>query len=111
MSSNMSSKALTENDLKDRFTVPAKWLDQNWPNIGINRKEPLKVVHQVTSAKEIWYDFVLSTRDGDHKKPVFDLKGWSQFVKANDLRKNDVVYFGKKGGDDHYTIMVERKYV
>ncbi|GMN49547.1 hypothetical protein TIFTF001_018714 [Ficus carica] len=107
----MSSKALTENDVNERFTVPVKWLDQYWPNIVNNRKIPLKVVHQVTLAKEIWYDFVLSTRGEDQKNAVFDLKGWSKFVKANDLRKNDVVYFGKKGGEDHYTIMVERKYV
>ncbi|GMN49548.1 hypothetical protein TIFTF001_018713 [Ficus carica] len=111
MSLILSSKALTGNDLKERFTVPTMWLDENWPEIGYNCKIELKVVHQVTMDIDKCYKFVLSTRDGTYKKPVFECKGWQQFVKDNDLHVDDVVYFGKKEGQNHYTIMVERKYV
>ena len=113
MSLILSFKALAGNDLKERLTVPTMWLEENWPDenwreIDYARKIQLQVVHQVTMK---CYEFVLSTRGGIHKKPVFECKGWKQFVKDNDLRVGDVVHFGKKEGENHYTIMVERKYV
>ena len=107
----LSVDTLKKNDINDKFSVPKEWVDEYWPNIGNNCDETIRVRHQVSLRSEKWYDFVLSTRANGPKKTVFKRKGWQMFVKDNDLRERDIVRFGKRDGETHFTIIIERKHV
>ena len=98
-------KTLTKNDIEQRLAVKIGFVTSN----GLVNGAELVTTDFSTSLRRR-YTFELSTRDGDHLRPVFQFKGWQQFVRDNCLRDGDIIDFWKEDNET-YGIRATRKYL
>ncbi|EXB93498.1 hypothetical protein L484_006973 [Morus notabilis] len=102
------SKSLCHFDITQKFIVPIDWLGSLLPSIEQNSEATISVVGQNGSE----HAFVLRTRkikdDQPYLKPVFQNRGWLQFVRADRLRVDETVYFWKerRGNEDIIRVQV-----
>ena len=102
------SKVLVPGDIKDRFTVPAKWMKilgrlfQNGANEALMIVDWLDYVHE----------FRCSRRNcGPYEKPVLQAHEWKKFVNYAGLQVDDKIILkeipiGFRG--ESYKIIVQR---
>lgn len=80
-------KILTRSDVHGRFAVPrgmAKMMPRG--DIQIN-------VLERYDGREHVYHFKLSRRRGTYEKPVFQAKGWGDFIRRRGARQGDLIRF------------------
>ncbi|KAJ0040634.1 hypothetical protein Pint_28666 [Pistacia integerrima] len=98
------SKILSVTDLNVRLAIPAKAL-QHFGNPGGRDLRVRDLLVRDWTEQE--WNFRLSTRDGDHPKPVFT-GDWGRFARAKGLQVNDLLIFTQRE-DGEYRIDVYRK--
>ncbi|CAL9022358.1 unnamed protein product [Prunus brigantina] len=80
-------KELTVNDVKKRLSVTKKMLPF-MPPMDPYHDIPIRVLDDWGKSRV----FYLSCRQG-YKYPVFQLRGWSAFVRERGAKAGDVIYF------------------
>ena len=92
-------KILTASDVSYKLAIPNKALCHQ-----CRGGEQLTVMDALTKNR---YEFVLSTRQGPYKKPVFT-KEWLKYSRDNQLRPGQIIYFWKNDNEDFYRIQILR---
>ena len=89
-------KILTPSDVSNKLAVPIKFLRDHGGG------DHLMVMDNHTKRM---YEFVLSTRAGPYKKPVF-IKEWLKHSRDKQLRAGQTIYFWKNDHEGFYRIQV-----
>ncbi|KAF3438076.1 hypothetical protein FNV43_RR20832 [Rhamnella rubrinervis] len=94
-------KILTASDLGYKLAVPTKFFSE------YGGGDQLMVMDNHTKRM---YQFVLTTRAGPSKKPVF-IKEWIKYSRDKQLRAGQTIYFWKNDYEDFYRIQVLLHYL
>ncbi|KAF3438081.1 hypothetical protein FNV43_RR20837 [Rhamnella rubrinervis] len=92
-------KILTPSDVSQRLAIPIEFLGDQYRG-----GEQLMVVDTQT---QNMYKFVLSTRQGPYRKPVF-IKEWLKYSRDQQLQAGQKLYFWKNDNEEFYRIQVLR---
>lgn len=90
---------LSNTDVSHNLAVPSDFLR----DLGGEGGDKLTVMDNHTRNV---YEFVLSTRAGPYKKPVFKSNGWIRFVKDKQLQVGQTIYFWKNDDEDFFRVQV-----
>ena len=91
------AKILTASDVSQKLAVPTDFLGDQYRG-----GERLKVMD--TQTQKI-YSFVLSTRQGPYRKPVFT-KEWLKYSRDRELQAGQIIFFWKNDNEEFYRIQV-----
>ncbi|KAF3438079.1 hypothetical protein FNV43_RR20835 [Rhamnella rubrinervis] len=89
-------KILTATDVSYKLAVPTKFLRDHGGG------DQLMVMDNHTKRM---YEFVLSTRAGRYKKPVF-INDWLKYSRDKQLRAGQTIFFWKNDDEEFYRIQV-----
>ena len=92
-------KILTPSDVSQKLAAPTQFLGDEYKG-----GEVLRVMDNQT---QYMYEFVLSTREGPYRKPVFT-KEWLQYSRDQQLQVGQTIYFWKNDNEDFYRIQILR---
>ena len=90
-------KILTPSDVSQKLAVPTQFLVDEYKG-----GEVLRVMDNQT---QYMYEFVLSTRGGLYRKPVFT-KEWLKYSRDRELQAGQIVFFWKNDNEEFYRIQV-----
>ena len=94
-------KILTASDVSQKLAVPSELLGDQYRGGG---GEQLTVMDTQT---QNMYKFVLSTRQGPYRKPVFT-KEWLKYSRDQQLQVGQKIYFWKNDSEEFFRIQVLR---